>query len=200
MEKRTIKLLPNQKIFFTSDHHFDHKNVLVFCTNREFSCIKDMDKALISNWNEVVGPEDIVFVLGDFHWSNSNKAIKRVLNKLQGKINIILGNHDDLKGFRELPEHVTLCSDITHLWIYPPSPEEDTQPVRVVLSHYPLMSWSGRSQGVLNLFGHIHSHELRDKEEFDQSLPLWPEQYDVGVDNNNLYPVELFDIINKLKL
>lgn len=52
-------------VFFTSDTHFNHANIIRFC-NRPFKDVSHMNEAIISNWNRVVGPEDIVFHLGDF--------------------------------------------------------------------------------------------------------------------------------------
>ena len=59
MDRLHITLEPRQKIFVTSDLHFGHRNILKFC-NRPFSDIKEMSEKLISNWNEVVGKNDIV--------------------------------------------------------------------------------------------------------------------------------------------
>ena len=53
------------RVFFTSDTHFNHANIIRFC-NRPFKDVSHMNEAIISNWNRVVGPEDIVFHLGDF--------------------------------------------------------------------------------------------------------------------------------------
>lgn len=53
------------RVFFTSDTHFNHTNIIRFC-NRPFKDVSHMNETIISNWNRVVGPEDIVFHLGDF--------------------------------------------------------------------------------------------------------------------------------------
>jgi calcineurin-like phosphoesterase family protein len=54
-----------QGIWFTSDTHFGHNNILKFC-KRPWNTVEEMDEALINNWNAVVGTNDIVFHLGDF--------------------------------------------------------------------------------------------------------------------------------------
>lgn len=53
------------KIWFTSDTHFGHNNIMKFC-QRPWKTVEEMDNALIQNWNSVVGENDIVFHLGDF--------------------------------------------------------------------------------------------------------------------------------------
>lgn len=84
--------------FFTSDTHFNHANIIRFC-NRPFKDVNQMNEVLIENWNRVISPGDTVFHLGDFclggslEWTN-------VLDRLNGKIHLILGNHD-MKNIRQ---------------------------------------------------------------------------------------------------
>lgn len=61
--------------YYISDLHFGHKNVLAY-DNREFSSIEEHDKALIDNWNSVVGTDDDVWVLGDISWYPPMKTIQ----------------------------------------------------------------------------------------------------------------------------
>ena len=58
------------KIFYTSDLHISHANVIRF-DNRPYESVAEMDEALIKNWNEVVKPNDEVYILGDFAFQNS---------------------------------------------------------------------------------------------------------------------------------
>lgn len=57
------------KVYFTSDTHFYHSNIIDFC-KRPFKNVEDMNETLIENWNRVVGQDDIVFHLGDFAWED----------------------------------------------------------------------------------------------------------------------------------
>ena len=54
-------------IFFTSDSHFGHENIIRFC-KRPFNSVREMNEELIHRWNSKVRPNDIVFHLGDFCW------------------------------------------------------------------------------------------------------------------------------------
>lgn len=51
-----------------------------------------MNEALITNWNNVVKPNDTVFHLGDFAFGGSY-IWNNVLSRLNGNIHLILGNH-----------------------------------------------------------------------------------------------------------
>ena len=84
MDRLHIQLEEGQKIFVTSDLHFGHRNILTFC-NRPFSDTKEMTEKLVSNWNEVVGKNDIVLDLGDVMWFDGRHEAKRVLERLNGK-------------------------------------------------------------------------------------------------------------------
>lgn len=86
------------KSWFTSDTHYFHKNVITYCA-RPFvrpdgqPAIEQMHRTLIQNWNEVVGPRDTVFHLGDFAFGSVTQ-IADVRKKLEGRIVLIRGNHD----------------------------------------------------------------------------------------------------------
>ena len=97
------------KVFFTSDTHFYHGNIIRFC-NRPFEDVEMMNETIISNWNNTVGLDDTVFHLGDFCLGGSAEWTK-ILDRLNGKIYLILGNHDlkNLRqGYVDRFEHVTI--------------------------------------------------------------------------------------------
>ena len=79
-------------IYFTSDTHFFHVNIIKYC-GRPFLNVDMMNEALIEKWNRRVSPEDTVYHLGDVSFGkfeNTQKIIKR----LNGKKILIKGNHD----------------------------------------------------------------------------------------------------------
>ena len=73
--------------FFTADTHFGHKNVIRYC-NRPFASATEMDERLIENWNKIVGPDDLIYHLGDFTLLGEDLAAG-YFQRLNGKIHII---------------------------------------------------------------------------------------------------------------
>ena len=199
MQKIHIKLNKGQKIWFTSDLHFGHRNVIRFC-NRPWCDEKQMGLGLINNWNETVSDEDIVFVLGDTFWFNDSRSIKKVLSQLKGKdIYILPGNHDDFNAYHRVDDpRIHLCEDIVALWLE--SEENLVWPKKIMevwLTHYPMMTWPHRENGAIQLFGHIHSQQGRT-EGVDQDLPLYWNQRDVGCDYWNYHPVSLETLLTDI--
>ena len=203
MKKMHITLEEGQKIFFTSDLHVGHRNVINFC-NRPFADVKDMDQKLIENWNSAVGENDIVFDLGDMFWFDGRHEVKKFVNRLNGKIYKIAGNHDvDSRKLFELcdPEKVTVLDDIAVVWITGAFPEP-TKTQEVWLCHFPLATFP-HFERAIQLFGHIHSGPVSDNKVDIPGKDLIlkeKRQYDVGVDNNDYTPVEFREILRKLEL
>ena len=84
------------KIWICSDTHFNHFNIIKYC-NRPYATIKEMNDALIKNWNDCVDDNDIVFFLGDFCFARPSEAFevtKRLTSALKGYKVIVKGNHD----------------------------------------------------------------------------------------------------------
>ena len=79
-------------IYFISDTHFNHENIIKYC-NRPFKNIKEMNQAIIENWNEVIKEDDVVYHLGDLALGRK-EDIYEITSKLKGVKYIIRGNHD----------------------------------------------------------------------------------------------------------
>ena len=175
--------------FFTSDTHFNHANIISFC-NRPFKDVGQMNEVMIANWNSVIGKDDTVFHLGDFCLGGAAEWAK-ILERLNGKIYLIMGNHD-LKnirqGFISRFEHVAMQMHI------------EVGKQRLYLCHYPFLCFEGSYKDVWQLFGHVHSRKNNTGIDAGRLQYLYPTQYDVGVDNNNYAPIsfeQVKRIINK---
>lgn len=86
--------------FVTSDHHFDHENIIEYC-NRPFDSLDEMNEYMKSAWNSVVSEEDVVIHIGDVMFSNNTKKCEELLSELNGNILIIEGNHDNYINTQE---------------------------------------------------------------------------------------------------
>src|SRR5512137_2991157 len=82
------------KTFFTSDTHFDHKNIIQYC-HRPFDSVDEMNEALVDNWNRTIAPEDLVYHLGDFTLGDI-RHFNKWADQLNGHLRILPGSHDDL--------------------------------------------------------------------------------------------------------
>ena len=201
MDRIHVHLADGAKCWFTSDQHFDHINVITFC-NRPWDDIKEMNKSLIDNWNEVISKNDVVFILGDFCWKKDCWEVKRKLDELNAShIFIVLGNHDDKEQFKKVSKKVEVISDTAMIFISGIDENKPSKEYEIMVSHFPLATWPHFRRGTINLHGHIHSGPRSksdvDRPGFDLILKNGL-TYDVGVDNNNYYPVEIREILNKL--
>ena len=182
------------KMFFTSDTHFNHKKIMEYC-KRPFSSVEEMNEKLISNWNEVVSDDCTVFHLGDFAFGGF-PIWEDIRSKLRGHIILIKGNHDEAQNLWKNPKRIeAMFDEITLEMII----EIDGQ--KIILNHYPFLCYSGSyNHRIWALHGHVHQNPYSIG--LDSSRLVWrfPTQYDVGVDNNDFYPVsfvQLQDIISK---
>ena len=166
------------RVFFTSDTHFYHSNIINFC-GRPFKNVEVMNETLIANWNSVVGPDDIVFHLGDFCLGGSAEWTN-ILNRLNGKIYLIVGNHDikNLRqGYYSHFEHIAMQMHI------------EVGKQKIYLNHCPFLCYGGAYRDTWQLFGHVHTSKQNTGIDAPRLHMLFPTQYDVGVDNNNFTPV-----------
>ena len=166
------------RVFFTSDTHFYHSNIINFC-GRPFKNVEVMNETLIANWNSVVGPDDIIFHLGDFCLGGSAEWTN-ILNRLNGKIYLIVGNHDikNLRqGYYSRFEHIAMQMHI------------EVGKQKIYLNHCPFLCYGGAYRDTWQLFGHVHTSKQNTGIDAPRLHMLFPTQYDVGVDNNNFTPV-----------
>jgi calcineurin-like phosphoesterase family protein len=145
-----------------------------------------MDETIISNWNKVVGENDLVYHLGDFAFGpredNTGKIFfENLFNRLNGLIVLIKGNHDSLAWKNRGCFYASY--DSYH--------EIRINGQDITLCHYAMKIWNKSHRGAWHLYGHSHESLPDDK----QSL-----SFDVGVDCHNYTPINferVKDIMSK---
>lgn len=164
-------------IYFTSDQHFGHANVIKY-TNRPFKSVEEMDEELIKRWNERIKFNDLVYHLGDFSLL-PYKHVYNYLDRLNGTICVIPGSHDKrwVRHANNFVNVTILPSLITYIF----------KDFPFILCHYPMLSWDRSHYGSIHLHGHSHG-----------TIPNEGKRMDVGVDTNNFYPYSLEEILEKL--
>ena len=146
--------------FFTGDEHLSHFNIIRYA-GRPFQTAQEMNEAIITNYNSVVGPNDVVVHVGDFVFGGPQDA-EAFIKRLPGKHLFLRGNHDKWQVRGKYPDMLELSIEGQY----------------IVACHYAMRVWNRSHFNSINLFGHSHGR-------------LKPEgkQWDVGVDNNNFFPV-----------
>lgn len=165
--------MPN--LFFVSDMHFGHRNVIPYC-NRPYASVEEMDDALVRNWNATVNSTDTVYHLGDWAFHNYHR-----IGELNGFIYSIPGNHDQERE-KKLAPFVQFTAEIHYLKVTPE--------VRFVLCHYPMSAWKRAYK--YHLHGHCHGN----------APPGGPVQnrLDVGIDATRLYrPAHLDEVLERMR-
>ena len=155
--------------FFTADEHYFHTNIIKYC-NRPFKSVEEMDDTIITNHNKVVTDSDYVIHAGDFTLKSSGIA-SNYISKLSGHHVFLRGSHDYW-----IPSH--------HHEIW----EVQIKDQYIVVCHYAMRTWARSHYNSWNLHGHSHG-----------TLESQGKQYDIGVDNNNFYPVAFDDIVKIMK-
>lgn len=140
------------KIFFTSDLHFGHKNVIHF-DKRPFFTLDEMDKILIENWSNKVKPGDLVYVLGDMFWRSDNDYVQNILKQLNGQIILIKGNHDKWLHNATNKKLISGVKDFDDIQVS----LGDGTTKRCILSHYFMPFYKNHYYGAVHLHGHTHN-------------------------------------------
>jgi len=83
----------SDNVYFISDPHFDHVNILEYCS-RPFSSVEEMNHVILNNWKSRIKSEDRVFFLGDMAYGRDSRSPRWWLSQLPGKIIYLKGSHD----------------------------------------------------------------------------------------------------------
>lgn len=202
-----IKLEQGQQLFFTSDTHYNHKNICRGVTNwrtqdgsipidqtRDFKNLEHMNDTIVDNINKTVGQNDILIHLGDWSFGGF-ESIQEFRDRIVCKnIYLTYGNHDhhieNNRGsiqniFTETFQYKALeVTEADTSKLIPPKKYE------FIINHYPLCSWHDMNKGRFHLFGHVHLPS-------DKKI-MGGRSMDVGMDGNNMTPYNMTEIVKKL--
>ena len=159
------------KVYFTSDTHYFHKNIMEF-SNRPFKDVDHMNDVLVDTWNSVVDPDDTVYHCGDVSLGPSNKT-NNLLQRLNGKIHLIIGNHEKSilsnNGCKDRFESIN-----QYLTVKVPDEDARGGNQEIFMCHYAMRVWDKSHHGKWHLYG--HSHDSLEHE-------VWGRSMDCGVDS-----------------
>jgi len=177
-------------IWFISDTHFQHTNMLKFLgedglpfRGKHFGSQEECDETMIQNWNKVIRPEDTVWHLGDVWMGSTERYMEKIHPRLMGKKRVIVGNHDDIRE---------LCAKnpFTGEWMF-----QKVEVWRVfrghdfIATHVPMQmdhSYEGRNM-TFNVHGHIHNNRAPTLR-----------HYNACVEVNDWAPIHIEDLKAKL--
>jgi calcineurin-like phosphoesterase family protein len=194
-----MKLVLNkgQKLFFTSDTHYNHANICSATTEwiprgrntREFNSLSHMNNTLVNNINEVVGEDDILIHLGDWSFGGVDFIAEfrdRIICK---NIHLVYGNHDhhQQNNRGDIQNLFSSCHDYLELEIRRPANDGRVNKYTFACFHYPIASWKDMNNGVIHLHGHVH---LPPNQRIAEGKAM-----DVGVDGNGLKPISMDDVL-----
>lgn len=162
-------------VWWVSDTHFSHKNIIQYC-NRPFTSPAEMNQAMTDAWNERVRPQDTVWHLGDFSFERDPDRLAQQLKALNGKKHLIAGNHDG-----------AACRRLADWESVRPYAEIRVDGKFMVLCHYAMRVWNKSHHGSWMLYGHSHA-----------TLPGNSQSLDVGVDCWDYAPVAFEAIRDRL--
>jgi len=189
--------------FFTSDIHFGHANIIAYC-GRPFEDVQAMNAGLIENWNNTVGPDDEVWVLGDVAMGQLQFTLPLV-SQLNGFKILVPGNHDRCfpglknweaweKKYMEVGFDSILTNDEVRYFNYKDDVVgfhvghfriDDVETRGVSLANRPKVA-----SGVWALHGHDHN-----RFHTDGRFPIHQRHINVGMDLWNYLPISLETIM-----
>lgn len=184
-----IKINDPSLLFFTSDHHFGHANVIKHCS-RPYSSVEEMDTDLIKRWNEKIPKNGMVIHGGDLSMNLSKGELyAKYLKHLNGKIIFqVIGNHD-----RKLENHLynnkpknDSFGDKCLITVKDPGFEYGYK--KIVVNHFPELSWYHKEKGAWHVFGHVHGNLIHPHKN----------AVDITIDANDYYPISYSELKSKI--
>lgn len=169
-------------IWFTSDTHYNHKNIVRGTAEwenkqrcRNFDTLEEHNNKLVENFNRLVKPEDTLYHLGDWSFGGVNSIWEFRKQLVCKDIHLILGNHDhhiekdkritmpkeEFIKYDYLLAHDIIGStayvDLQQLFSSVQHYREiSINKQQIILCHYGMRVWNRSHHGSWMLYGHSH--------------------------------------------
>lgn len=171
-------------IYFTSDWHFNHNRPFIWA-DRGFNSVQEMNERIIENHNKIVKPNDIVYCLGDCCLGDSIEENKKLIERLNGTLYLIRGNHCT----EARNQMYTSCKNVIDCGRYAFVLKDKKW--NFYLSHYPTAIGNYDDEKIHNKFYCLcgHSHTTDKWKDFNSM-----KSYHVELDAHNIFPVSLEEI------
>lgn len=190
--------------YYFADPHWGHANVLKF-DRRPFTSIEEHDGTMIFNWNQIVQPDDVVYVIGDLFYRCRKEKMKAIMAELKGIKRLIPGNHDK-DVFKMMARYPEFGWELYPQYFEQRFEQEVSKTIeeggvpleilkggqfRIVMCHYPLGSWNRMHRGSWHLHGHCHGNYMFTR----------GRQLDVGANTEiiNYSPISLLQLNEYMK-
>lgn len=147
-------------IYFTSDTHFFHGNIIGYC-NRPFADTVAMNEGLIEKWNRRVTPEDTVYHLGDVSFGKF-EATQAIIQRLNGYKILVKGNHD---RSHERMKEIGFQESYSELFL-------ETSKGLAYLHHEP-MGILHMKEADFQLCGHVHQEFVKKDSWINVGVDVW---------------------------
>ena len=172
-------------IYYIADIHFKDQVIFEKC-KRPFKSLDEMEEAIISNWNNRVTDDDVVYILGDL---GINEEAIEVYRKLKGQKHLIVGNHDI-----PLMEYIAKSNIFLSFKAMDFITDGDK---KVFLCHYPLMDWWNYNYGSYLVYGHIHNKDIANGLEYEKIKEYYEDKFafNCGVDVIGFTPRTLEELV-----
>jgi calcineurin-like phosphoesterase family protein len=145
-----------------------------------------MNEGLIQKYNQKVSSKDTVYFLGDIIFGGPTK-VNSILPRLNGFKYLVPGNHDTIKHLEPYFER-----------ILPPIYNLRHEGHRVVLCHFPILSWESKHHGWYHFHGHSHGSIKKYPQDAGDYHKGCDRILDVGVDNCNYEPISLQEAMDRV--
>jgi calcineurin-like phosphoesterase family protein len=160
-------------IYFSSDWHLDHANVIKY-DKRPYKNVEAMNEDIIANLN-VLQKGDTLYYLGDFAFTRSSNAAEghmKAVALIGANLFFIKGNHDKRDTIKLYERYGVYLGEQKKIKIADKDAPNELQ--EIVLNHYAMRVWDKSHHGTWHLYGHSHDG-LDDKGDY------WGMSMDCGV-------------------